>query len=79
MVVGAHYDSVIGLPGANDNGSGVAAMLALARRFAHRSGERTLRFVAFVNQEPANFQTDKMGSRVSESLSRAWREDRRDD
>src|ERR1044072_4793655 len=34
VVIGAHYDSVFGSPGANDNGSGVAAMLALARRFA---------------------------------------------
>ena len=33
VVVGAHYDSVYGCPGANDNGSGVAALLALARRF----------------------------------------------
>ena len=31
IVIGAHYDSVFGSPGANDNGSGVAAMLALAR------------------------------------------------
>lgn len=71
VVVGAHYDSVLGSPGANDNGSGVAAMLALARRFAHQSGERTLRFVAFVNEEPANFQTDKMGSWVYASRCRA--------
>ena len=37
LVVGAHYDTVPGCPGANDNGSGVAAMLELARRVAgHR-------------------------------------------
>ena len=34
IVIGAHYDSVFGSPGANDNGSGVAAVLALAQRFA---------------------------------------------
>ena len=34
LVVGAHYDSVRGCPGANDNGSGVAALLEIARRFA---------------------------------------------
>ena len=34
IVIGAHYDSVLGSPGANDNGSGAAATLALARRFA---------------------------------------------
>src|SRR5215469_719760 len=36
IVIGAHYDSVFGSPGANDNGSGVAALLALAQRFAAR-------------------------------------------
>ena len=64
VLVGAHYDSVVGAPGANDNGSGVAAMLALARRFATRSTSSTLRFVAFVNEEPPFFQTKQMGSFV---------------
>ena len=73
VLVGAHYDSVFGAPGANDNGSGVAAMLALARRFAARassaataagSTSSTLRFVAFVNEEPPYFQTAQMGSFV---------------
>jgi hypothetical protein len=64
VVVGAHYDSVIGSPGANDNASGVAALLALARHFAGSQHERTLRLVAFVNEEPPWFQTEAMGSRV---------------
>ncbi|MEP6936822.1 MAG: M28 family peptidase [Chthoniobacterales bacterium] len=64
VVIGAHYDSVLGCPGANDNGSGVAALLALARRFAAGPGGRVLRFVAFPNEEPLHFQTDKMGSSV---------------
>jgi hypothetical protein len=64
LVIGAHYDSVLGAPGANDNGSGVAALLALARRFAGREENRTLRFVAFVNEEPPYFQTEQMGSLV---------------
>lgn len=64
VIVGAHYDSVVGTPGANDNATGVAAMLALARRFHHRKTDRTVRFVAFVNEEPPFFQTEKMGSRV---------------
>ena len=64
VVVGAHYDTAWGSPGANDNGSGVAAMLALARRFAACKIDRTLRFVAFVNEEPPFFQTEDMGSRV---------------
>jgi Zn-dependent M28 family amino/carboxypeptidase len=64
VVVGAHYDSVRGAPGANDNGSGVAAVLALARRTGRERPKRTLRFVAFVNEEPPYFQTEKMGSLV---------------
>jgi len=49
IVVGAHYDSLPGSPGANDNASGVAALVALARAFAGDSQERTIRFVAFAN------------------------------
>ncbi len=64
VVIGAHYDSVFGSPGANDNGSGVAALLALARRFAGKPSGQTLRFVAFANEEPGYFQTDQMGSLV---------------
>jgi Zn-dependent M28 family amino/carboxypeptidase len=64
VVVGAHYDSVSGCPGANDNGTGVAAMLELAQRFSRRPQPRTLRFVAFVNEEPPFFRTAHMGSVV---------------
>jgi Zn-dependent M28 family amino/carboxypeptidase len=64
IVIGAHYDSVFGSPGANDNGSGVAAMLALARRFAGAKPNQTLRFVAFVNEEPPYFLSGEMGSQV---------------
>jgi hypothetical protein len=71
ILIGAHYDSVLGSPGANDNGSGVAAMLALARRFATRSTSATLRFVAFANEEPPYFQTPEMGSFVYASRCKA--------
>ena len=64
LLIGAHYDSVFGSPGANDNGTGVAATLALARRFAGRRTDHTLRFVAFVNEEPPYFLSDEMGSFV---------------
>ncbi|MHC4156770.1 MAG: M20/M25/M40 family metallo-hydrolase [Planctomycetota bacterium] len=64
VVIGAHYDTVPGSPGANDNGSGVAAALALARRFASQKPARTLRFVFFANEEPPFFQTGEMGSLV---------------
>jgi hypothetical protein len=62
ILIGAHYDSVFGSPGANDNGTGVAATLALAQRFVGRRPEHTLRFVAFVNEEPPYFLSDEMGS-----------------
>jgi Zn-dependent M28 family amino/carboxypeptidase len=64
VVIGGHYDTVIDCPGANDNGTGVAATLALARAFANKNPVRTLRFVAFVNEEPPYFQTPEMGSYV---------------
>jgi Zn-dependent M28 family amino/carboxypeptidase len=70
IVIGAHYDSVQGSPGANDNASGVAATLALARAFAETTPARTLRFVSFANEEPPLFQTEQMGSRVYAKRSR---------
>lgn len=62
VLIAAHYDSVYDSPGADDNASGVAALLALARRFAGWQPRRTLRFVAFANEEPPHFQTPDMGS-----------------
>ena len=62
VVVGAHYDTVDGSPGADDNASGVAALLELARRFRDSKPARTLRFIAFVNEEPPFFQSEAMGS-----------------
>ena len=62
VIIGAHYDSVLGSPGANDNASAVAAALALARRFAGKKIDKTLRFVFFVNEEPPFFQAGQMGS-----------------
>ena len=70
IVIGAHYDSVQGSPGANDNASGVAATLALARTFAKTAPARTLRFVSFANEEPPFFQTTDMGSCVYARRSR---------
>lgn len=65
VVVGAHYDAVAGTTGADDNASGVAALLALARAFAGKRPGRTLRFVAFANEEPPYFQdATLMGSAV---------------
>lgn len=63
LLLGAHYDSVSGSPGANDNGSGVAALLELARLLRTARPARTLRFVWFVNEEPPYFTSRDMGSR----------------
>lgn len=67
VLVGAHYDTAYTTPGANDNASGIAAMLALAERFnasPQNKPARMLRFVAFVNEEPPFFHTENMGSLV---------------
>jgi hypothetical protein len=64
VIVGAHYDSVAGTVAANDNGTGVAAVLEIARLVRQMRFRRTVRFVLFVNEEPPYFQTAKMGSRV---------------
>jgi Zn-dependent M28 family amino/carboxypeptidase len=71
VVVGAHYDSVPQTPGADDNASGVAALLALAESWAKAAPERTVRFVAFANEEPIYFQTELMGSRVYAKMCKA--------
>lgn len=64
VVIGGHYDSVHLSPAANDNASGAAATLELAKHFADKHPARTLRFVQFVNEEPPFFWTEQMGSLV---------------
>lgn len=64
VIVGAHYDSVPGTVGANDNATGVAAALELARLLQGSKMRRPVRFVLFANEEPPYFQTENMGSRV---------------
>lgn len=64
IVIGAHYDAFQGTPGADDNASGVAACLHLARLFKNQPQPRTLRFAFFVNEEPPTFWTPDMGSWV---------------
>jgi Zn-dependent M28 family amino/carboxypeptidase len=60
--VGAHYDTVLGCPGADDNASGVTAVLAIARQMSGSRPERTVRFVAFANEEEPFFGEPRMGS-----------------
>ncbi|TMK03041.1 MAG: M28 family peptidase, partial [Alphaproteobacteria bacterium] len=64
IVVGAHYDSVSGSPGANDNATGAAAVIELARlaRDLDAVGTKRIRFAFFVNEEPPYFRTEAMGS-----------------
>jgi Zn-dependent M28 family amino/carboxypeptidase len=71
LIIGAHYDSAEGTPGADDNASGVAGLLELARLTAARPLKRTIRFVAFCLEEPPVFMTRHMGSYIhAESLHR---------
>jgi Peptidase family M28 len=78
LVIGAHYDSKVampgwhdhwppescktGTPGANDNASGLAALLVLASELRKTPHSKTIRFVAFTNEEPPFYQTTAMGS-----------------
>ena len=74
VVVGAHYDSAYGTIGADDNASGVAGLLEIARSISGRKDDplkRELHLVFFTNEEPPYFGTQQMGSyRYAESLSR---------
>jgi Zn-dependent M28 family amino/carboxypeptidase len=74
IVIGAHYDTVTGTPGADDNASGVAGLLELARTFQGKTCERTLQWVGFTNEEPPFFRTRHMGSRVFAKRARAAHE-----
>ncbi len=64
LILGAHYDTVTGTPGADDNASGIAGLLELARLIRNRSFDKTVRFVAFALEEPPLFRSKFMGSYV---------------
>ncbi len=64
LVIGAHYDTVRGSPGADDNASGVAGLLELSRELIALDTQLTVRFVAFVNEEAPFFCSGNMGSMV---------------
>ena len=71
LLLGAHYDSVRGSPGANDNASGVAALLEISRCFREVTPAMTVRFVAFANEEPPFFMHREQGSLVYAKAVRA--------
>ena len=62
IIVGAHYDTVWMTPGADDNASGVAVMLELARLLKQKQLKRSVRFIAFANEESPHYMRDSMGS-----------------
>jgi Zn-dependent M28 family amino/carboxypeptidase len=74
VVIGAHYDTVAGTPGADDNASGVAVLLELARLFRGRTPARTLRLVAFANEENPGTGAETMGSYYYAKLCKERRE-----
>ena len=74
IIVGAHYDTCFN-PGADDNASAVAVLLELAKSQAGRENSRTIRFIAFVNEEPPFFKTENMGSFVYAAQAREKQED----
>ena len=73
LLVGAHYDTVRGSPGADDNASGVAGLLELSRALAAATPAPalTVRLVAFANEEPPFSGTDRQGSAVHAAAVRA--------
>jgi Zn-dependent M28 family amino/carboxypeptidase len=75
VLAGAHYDTVPGSPGADDNASGVAAVLELARLLRGQQHARTIRLVAFVNEEPPFFYWGEMGSKVYARAARSRGDD----
>lgn len=75
VLVGAHYDTVQGSPGADDNASGVAALLEISRSLITTCPARSIRFVAFVNEEAPFFYFRDMGSLVYARAARARSDD----
>lgn len=62
IIVSAQYDTLPDSPGANNNGSGMAVLFQLSALLRHHAPDKTLRLVAFVNEEDPFFGTEKMGS-----------------
>ncbi len=75
LIIGAHYDTVTGTPGADDNASAIAGLLELARLLRNRSFDKSVRFVAFTLEEPPLFRSKFMGSHVYAQSLNEKRED----
>jgi len=74
VIIGAHYDTVNNSPGADDNASGIAAILELIRLLNFYENKRTIRFVAFTLEEPPFYGTAQMGSQVYAQLCKQHNE-----
>ncbi|HNS53174.1 MAG TPA: M20/M25/M40 family metallo-hydrolase [Syntrophales bacterium] len=70
VIIGAHYDTIEGTPGADDNASGVAVLLELCRALQDFRPERTLKLIFFTLEEPPAFNTSRMGSHVYAAQAR---------
>ena len=70
IIAGAHYDTVPGSPGADDNASGVAGVIEIARLLRGAHPVRTIKLVAFVNEEEPFFFFGEMGSKVYAEAAR---------
>ena len=64
VVVGAHYDAFSQFPGADDNASGVAALIELAFLLGRQPPATTVELVAFTLEEPPFFRSNEMGSAI---------------
>jgi len=66
IIVGAHYDTAHGYPGADDNGSGVAGLIELARLLSENSKliRQPIQLIFYTLEEPPYFRTEKMGSYI---------------
>jgi hypothetical protein len=73
-LLGAHFDTVPGAPGADDNASGVAVLLEVARLARETPTPKPWAFVGFTTEEPPVFFTPYMGSRVYAKQARKNRE-----
>jgi Zn-dependent M28 family amino/carboxypeptidase len=69
-ILGAHFDTVAGTPGADDNASGVAVLLEVARLARNLTPPRPWAFIGFTCEEPPAFSTVAMGSRVYATRAR---------
>lgn len=74
VIIGAHYDTVYGTPGADDNASAVAVLLEVCRALKSISPGRTLKLIFFFLEEPPVFRTEHMGSYVYAKEAKARNE-----